>query len=184
MELNKLISLLTVMAFLVAFIIGGYFKFGYIVIAIVGGSALLAFFAWLKTTFNKPAEPAIILPIFLVGIACLMVHIIEEYLTGFAPRMSQTFHICFTTHEFVLFFGMAGYVVWILSALGLMYKNRVANFFAWVFLIGPGTAEIAHYIFPLYEGGPYHYFPGMYTAWMPMIPGIYGIYILLKEAKK
>lgn len=79
---------------------------------------------------------------------------------------------------------------------------------AWFIFIGPGVAEFTHFIFPLlkpainpetpqrvshlFANGVYisdlpnfyihatgtYYFAGMYTAILPMIPGIYAIYKL------
>jgi len=180
-EFNKYGSLFAVFAFLSIFIYVGLMYIGWPVVGIVGGSGTIALFAWLKTTFHRPAHPMVITPLYLLIIACLMVHIIEEYLAGFAPCISRLFNVDFTTHEFVLTFAMGGYVIWILAAIGLLYRSRLANYFAWFIFVGPGAAEILHYIFPLIEGGHYHYFPGMYTAWLPMIPGIYGIYTLIKK---
>jgi len=70
-----------------------------------------------------------------------------------------------------------------------------AGFVAWFIFIGPGVAEFTHFIFPLLRpaveptiaadvaGMPNYwigatgryYFSGMYTAVLPMIPGIWAI---------
>jgi hypothetical protein len=85
---------------------------------------------------------------------------------------------------------------------------------AWFIFIGPGVAEFTHFIFPVLRPilGPEtpqrishtfsngvtianmpnyyvhttgtYYFAGMYTAVLPMIPGIYAIYTLLKNDRK
>ena len=81
----------------------------------------------------------------------------------------------------------------------------LAGFFAWFIFIGPGLAEFTHFVFPLLKpaldptvpaaitatvsNGRHvaempnywigatgrYYFPGLYTAALPMIPGIYAI---------
>ena len=45
--------------------------------------------------------------------------------------------------------------------------------------------EPTHYlVFPLLEGGRFHYFPAMWTALFPMIPAIYGAALLIKGYRK
>src|SRR5699024_3817858 len=86
----------------------------------------------------------------------------------------------------------------------------LAGFIAWFIFIGPGVAEFTHFIFPLLQPAIepsnvhsitqsidgsvianmhnyyfkttwHYYFAGMYTAILPMIPGLYSIYKLTKE---
>jgi malic enzyme len=92
-----------------------------------------------------------------------------------------------------------------LTALGLFYRFPLAGFIAWFIFIGPGVAEFTHFIFPLLRpaiqpevaapvsaivsNGRFmadmpnywlkatgvYYFPGLYTAVLPMIPGVIAI---------
>ncbi|RYZ41971.1 MAG: hypothetical protein EOP49_28580, partial [Sphingobacteriales bacterium] len=107
-------------------------------------------------------------------------------------------------------FMMVGPIIYTLTILGLYYKVPLAGFVAWFIFIGPGVAEFTHFIFPLIEPqlqpgnmssitdtihgtevvnmpNYYHktsgefYFSGMWTAILPMIPGCYAIYRLVKE---
>jgi len=106
-------------------------------------------------------------------------------------------------------FALVGPTIYTLTALGLYYRIPIAGFVAWVVFIGPGVAEFTHFIFPLIRPelnaatvdpltAPIHgvltanmhnyyigttgryYFPGMWTAVLPMIPGIYVIYRLFR----
>ena len=138
----------------------------------------------------------------------------EEYLTGFAPAMSRLFNITWTERGFLIVFAFVGPALYALTAIGLFYRIRFAGFLAWFIFIGPGVAEFTHFIFPLlkpainpetpqrvahlFPNGVYiselpnyyihttgtYYFAGMYTAILPMIPGIYAIYKLLKEDRR
>jgi hypothetical protein len=100
-----------------------------------------------------------------------------------------------------------------LTALGLFTRVPLAGFLTCFIFIGPGVAEFTHFIFPLLKPdvqptvaasvqavvgrgqlmqnlpnfwvqvtGRY-YFPGMYTAILPMIPGVYGIFNLVRAAR-
>jgi hypothetical protein len=92
----------------------------------------------------------------------------------------------------------------------LFYRIPLAGFIAWFIFIGPGVAEFTHFIFPLLKPAlspavtaaitaqvangrivaampnywigatGHYYFPGLYTAVLPMIPGIYAIQRLLR----
>lgn len=171
-----------VVLLLTAFFVFGQKQIGLAVVAIVGGAGVLALIAWGLTTYRMPASPGIV-PVYLLTVACLDLHIMEEYLSGFAPRMSRLFHIpSFTVQTFMISFAFIGIIVWILAAIGLLNGNPLANYAAW-FMFSIPVMEFSHYIFPLIEGGPYHYFPGMYTAWLPALPGFYGIYRLWKESR-
>jgi hypothetical protein len=187
----------------------GYIKIGWPPVIIVGGSALIGFFFWYKTYLRKPNDPSLILPIFILTVAGLQIHMVEEYFTGFGPAMSRIFDIPWTEESFLLVFMMIGPIIYTLTTLGLYYRVPIAGFVAWFIFIGPGVAEFTHFIFPLiephlqpdnvqkltdtihgvqvtdmpnyyYKSTGRYYFSGMYTAVLPMIPGMYAIYRLTK----
>lgn len=191
----------------------GYLKLGMAPVVIVGGAAVIGFIFWYITYLRKPTDPKIILPIFILTVAALQIHMVEEYLTGFGPAMSRIFNIPWTEQSFLIVFMMVGPVIYTLTTLGLYYKVPLAGFVAWFIFIGPGLAEFTHFIFPLiephfepgninsithtidgaevinmpnyfYKTTGEYYFSGMWTAVLPMIPGVYAIYRLLKEHKK
>jgi len=185
-------------------------KIGLPPVIIIGGSALVGFFFWYFTYLKKPTDPKIILPLFVLTVAALQIHIVEEYQTGFGPAMSRLFNIPWTEKSFLMVFALVGPTIYTLTTLGLYYKVPIAGFIAWFIFIGPGVAEFTHFIFPAlqphiqpanlapvtqsingtamvnmpnyyYHTTGHYYFPGMWTALLPMIPGIYSIYRLVKE---
>jgi hypothetical protein len=155
----------------------------------------------------------VILPVFLLTVAALEVHMAEEYLTGFGPAMSRLFDISWSERSFLMVFAFIGPTLYSLTALGLYYRVPLAGFLAWFIFIGPGVAEFTHCIFPLLRpalqpelpatisgtvsnggfvaGMPnywvhvtgVYYFPGLYTAVLPMIPGIWAIRRVLRAAR-
>lgn len=180
---SKTISLVIALAFVVGTAIAGSATIGLPPMLIISSAGTLALAGWLFTTFKTPAEPATIVPIFILTVAGLIVHLGEEYAAGFGPAMSRLFGIEFTERRFLIVFAFVGPLVYQIVTLGLLRRSRLANFFAWFIFIGPGFLEFMHFVFPLIEGGPYHYFPGMYTAVLPMIPGYYGMYRLIRTAR-
>lgn len=212
-QTKRLISLLTVIAFCIAAPVMGYVKIGLPPVIIVGGSALVGFFFWYFTYFRNPTDPKLILPLFVLTVAALQIHIVEEYLTGFGPAMSRLFGIPWSEKSFLMVFALVGPTIYTLTTLGLYYRIRVAGFIAWFIFIGPGIAEFTHFIFPAlqpdiepqnvhaitevirgteianmpnyyYKTTGHYYFAGMWTAVLPMIPGIYSIYRLTRKKKE
>jgi len=199
--------------FIMAACIQGYRAIGLPPVIIVGGSGVIGFVMWNRTYLKNPVDPNVILPLFLLTVAGLEIHMCEEYLTGFGPSMSRLFNITWTEKGFLLIFAFIGPVLYTLTALGLYYRIPIAGFIAWFIFIGPGVAEFTHFIFPLLEpeilpevnqslsqdvkgvfiAGMHnywlkatgiYYFSGMYTAVLPMIPGIWAIYTLIKASRK
>jgi len=191
--------------FLVVAMWAGYTAIGLPPVVIVGGSGVVAFVIWQRSYLRRPVDPSVILPLFLLTVAALDVHMAEEYLARFGPAMSRLFDISWTERSFLLIFAFVGPCLYALTAIGLYYRVPLAGFLAWFIFIGPGVAEFTHFIFPLLKPaldptlpaaitatvsngrlvaempnywigatGRY-YFPGLYTAALPMIPGIYAI---------
>jgi len=207
---NQILSLIVAITFCLVVPITGYIKIGLPPVIIIGSSAAIAFFFWYFTYLKTPTDPKIILPLFILTVAGLQIHITEEYLTGFAPAMSRLFNIPWTEKSFLIIFALAGPTVYTLTTLGLYYKVPIAGFIAWFIFIGPGVAEFTHFIFPIimphikpadlnkitqtingievsnmpnyyYKATGHYYFPGMWTAVLPMIPGMYAIYRLTNK---
>jgi hypothetical protein len=151
-------------------------------VVIIGGSATIAYFVWLATTYKQPVNPQAILPLYLAAVAAQMIHMVEEYATDFPGEFSRLFHLNLFNRDFfvITFMGAFG-ALWLLTALGLLYRNPIANFMLWFFLIGPGLVNsVAHFSFPFF-GGHFHYFPGLVTVLLPTIFTILAIRVLLKE---
>ncbi|MGH3162929.1 MAG: hypothetical protein ACREOQ_12830 [Gemmatimonadales bacterium] len=211
---TQVLSAAAALAFIVVAMIAGYRSIGVPPVVIVGGSGIVGFVMWVKTYLRKPVGPEIILAPFLLTVAALEVHMTEEWLTGFGPAMSRLFDISWTEPSFLLVFAFIGPALYSLTALGLFYRVPIAGFLAWFIFIGPGVAEFTHFIFPLlrpaiqpYVAAPLsltvsngrfvaemrnywvhttgrYYFPGMYTAVLPMIPGIWAIRRLVRGSRQ
>jgi hypothetical protein len=211
---TSVLSAAAALAFIVVAMITGYRAIGLPPVVIVGGSGIVGFVMWVRTYLRKPVGPEIILAPFLLTVAALEVHMTEEWLTGFGPAMSRLFDISWTERSFLLVFAFIGPALYSLTALGLYYRVPIAGFLAWFIFIGPGVAEFTHFIFPLlrpaiqpdvaaplslpvsngrfvadmrnywvHTTGRY-YFPGMYTAVLPMIPGIWAIRRLVLASRQ
>src|SRR3954469_21013330 len=177
---------------------------------IVGASALIGFFCWRATNLRRPISPLTTTVLFLLTTAALHVHMYEEHSALFGPAMSRLFGIAFPDERFMQIFVFALPALYDLTAIGLLLRVPLAGFVAWFIFIGPGIAEFTHFIFPLIapalepanpapisalvdgvpiEGMANHhlavtgryYFPGLYTAILPMIPGIYAVWWVFRN---
>jgi hypothetical protein len=209
----RIASMAIAAVFLIFAMLAGYWYIGWPPVLIVGGSGTAAFVLWSLTYLRRPLPPEVVLPAFLLTVAGLQIHLIEEYLTGFAPAMSRLFNISWSVHSYLMIFVFIGPLLYTLTALGLFRRVPLAGFLMIFVLIGPGVAEFSHFIFPALRPdvqptvaasvqavvgrGQFmknlpnfwvrvtgrYYFPGMYTAILPMIPGIYGLFSLIRAAR-
>jgi hypothetical protein len=206
---TQYISMAIAALFITIACIQGYRNIGLPPVIIVGGSGVIGFVMWYRTYLKRPIDPKIILPLFLLTVAALEIHMCEEYLTAFGPSMSRLFGITWTEKSFLMIFAFIGPVLYTMTALGLYYRVPIAGFVAWFIFIGPGVAEFTHFIFPLlrpeiqpevsstlsqnvngtfvsgmhnywFQATGKYYFSGMYTAILPMIPGIWAIRSMIK----
>lgn len=179
----RYLYLLVVIAFLATASTFGLIYVGPVVVGIIGLAGVGGLIAWLLTTFKKPANPETIAPWYFLTLAALMVHITEEYITEFPRKMSETFSVTLTEPVFVIAIAMVGFVLWILGGVALLYRNPLGNYMCWFLFVGMIFAELSHFVFPLAEGGRYHYFSGMWTALLPLIPASIGMYKLVDEVR-
>jgi len=179
---------------------------------IVGVSMFVGFFCWRATNLRRPIEPQKTAILFLLTAAALHAHMIEEHVSLFGPAMSRLFGIAFPDSRFLLIFVFVLPIVYYVTTIGLLLRVPMAAFVAWFIFIGPGVAEITHFVFPFLKPslepsnlapiaatihgvrveqmenhwmsatGRY-YFPGLYTAVLPMIPGIYTIVWLFRSRR-
>ena len=59
-----------------------------------------------------------------------MIHMIEEVVAGFSEDFSLLFNVTVTGKMFAASFLIA-LAVGVLAALGLIYRNPIANYFVW-----------------------------------------------------
>jgi hypothetical protein len=210
---TRILSITAAVAFALTTMIAGYVTIGIAPLVIVGGSSLVGLVLWSRTYLKEPLDPRIILPPFLLTVAALEVHMAEEYLAGFGPAMSRLFDISWTERSFLMAFAFIGPALYSLTALGLYKRIPLAGFMACFIFIGPGVAEFTHFIFPLIQPALHpelhapisqavsnghfvadmrnfwvhttgtYYFPGMYTAVLPMIPGIWAIVRMVRASR-
>jgi hypothetical protein len=137
---------------------------------IIGGSVAVAYAAWLATTYKRPADPQTILLLYLLALAALaaqVVHTVKGFVADFPGEIAAVFRSLLLGREVFAITVMGGFAaVWILTAVGLIYRNPFANYLLWFFIVGPGVVNtIAHVSFPFIARTDY--FPGLITVILP-----------------
>src|SRR5450755_4889364 len=97
----RIASMAIAAAFLLVAMLAGYRYIGWPPVVIVGGSGTAAFILWSLTYLRRPLPPAVVLPAFLLTVAGLQIHLIEEYLSGFAPAMSRLYNISWSVNAYL-----------------------------------------------------------------------------------
>lgn len=152
-----------------------YLQAGLMVVGIICGAMVAGFVVWLRTTARRPADPAVVLPPYLLTLALFMLHVLEEHQFDFAGRIARLVHVQWSQHDFLLVIVLIGPAIWIAGAIGLYRRHPLGNYLAWFIFIGMILGEPVHLlVFPFLEGGRYHYFPGMWSALLPMVPAVFG----------
>ncbi len=151
---------------------------------IVGGSAIIAFFVWLLTTYRYPVDGRKVLPLYVLAVAMQFIHMTEEFVAGFPQQFSALTGADFSPDKFVLIAVLGFGAVYMLAGFGLVRQNPIANYVLWFFLIGPAglVNTIAHFTFPLLIGHPY--FPGLITVLLPTITGTMLAWRILKDNRQ
>lgn len=127
---GRILSLIGAVAFVLGTMALGYLRIGLPPVVIVGGSGVIALVMWNRYYLKRPPTPDVILPLFLLTVAALEIHMMEEYLTGFGPAMSRLFDISWTERSFLIVFAFVGPALYALTALGLYFRVPLAGFMA------------------------------------------------------
>jgi hypothetical protein len=156
---------------------------------VIGGSAVIAYFVWLATAWQRPIDPDLVTVPYLVLIATELLHMSEEQLTDFPGSLAKIFTIPHTfslvTHA-VLLMGCVnavalGAVVGIRSKTPLV--RQISGFVMWFYVIGPGMVNaVAHVTFPFVAHS--WYFSGLITVILPTIAGAITLLRLLESDRK
>ncbi len=174
---QRFIAPIAVAIIMTALIYSGSLILGRATMVIIGGSAVLAFFVWLATAWQRPIDPKLITVPYAVLIAMELLHMAEEQLTDFPGSLARIFVIPHTFNllsHAVLLMGLVN-ILALLAGVGIRSSNpivrQIAAFIVWFYVIGPGMVNaIAHVIFPFLAHS--WYFSGLITVVFPTVAGL------------
>lgn len=153
-----------VFLFSVLVLVLGYLSFGIWTTLIFTAGFMGGFLLWLCF----PASPAFqqIKAPFWITFALFLAHRAEEKIMGFFPAMADITGTAVPsiTSMSVISLVILSVVAWL--AIPYLLKRRYAfgYYLSWTFFASMGITELAHFIFPIFSGKPYGYFPGMISV--------------------
>lgn len=128
---------------------------------------VVAFGFWSRTKWKD--DPERILPLYLLGIAVQCLHFAEEYLMGFQRELPRLFGYEWEDARFVIF-NLLWLSIFILAALGVLQKVRLAYLIVFFFTLFAGIGNgIWHPALAAVRGS---YFPGLLTAPISLLIGV------------
>jgi len=182
MAMNRTMSLLGAVAFIVALALTGYGVVGFagalFSVAFVGGLAL-----WLLTTYRTPIDPQTIIVPYLVTVTLFIVHVAEEFAAHVEVDLARLSGLPVTQMDFLVIAAFCAPIVWLLGAIMLLKRWAFGYFVTSTFLFGMMFAELSHFVSPWMEYGSFGYTAGMYTAILPVVSGWFTFRIVRREMR-
>jgi hypothetical protein len=162
---------------------------GYLLLGSIAAVVFLIFLlgslaAWLATTYGRPADPRPMVVPYLLAVMLFFVHVAEEYYTGFWQALADLTGRPVSEMGFLAVAGLIGPVFWLAGLLLLYRRAEIGNYLAWAFVLAMSVSELAHFVFPFMADGPLGYFPGLYTAVLPLIPATYVGFLLVRDSRR
>jgi len=98
--------------------------------------------------------------------ALFILHRVEEKYFGFFARLAKMTGVATPEVLSPVVLLLVGLSVggWLLGPVLYARASEFGKYLVWTFLASMGISELAHFGFPLLEGTPYNYFPGMATT--------------------
>jgi hypothetical protein len=157
---------------------GAYYLLGRpaCIILLLAGAA---YALYLLTFFQRMPAARSILPVYLVAVAWQALHVVEEYVTGFADRFPLLFAGAFSPLEgaigwsngVFLAVNAAALALFLFGALGLARGWRIPTIFVCIFALGELLNGLGHPLLALAAGDGW-YFPGLFTGVGHLILGV------------
>ncbi|PZR29213.1 MAG: hypothetical protein DI535_03650 [Citrobacter freundii] len=145
------------------------FTFGY-----VGG-----LFCWIVAPSRLPLRK-IAVP-YVITLLLFILHKVEEREMDFFPALAELTGVPVPEEmsPLVIILYAIG-ACWLLIPFLIWKRSQLGYYLAWTFFCSMGLTELAHFIFPLFTGTPYGYFPGMWSVIALAPVGWWGMYRLSK----
>ena len=123
----------------------------------------------------------------ILATVALLIQAAEGWTFGHAKSLNSLFPSAFAdpvvfNETIYLSIALAGTALYLLGGVGIFFHHPLGNFVAWFIFFGMILGEPTHLlVFPLLEGGRYHYFPGMWTALFPLVTGVWGMVVIVTQ---
>ncbi len=187
---TKPVSAMFALTIMITIVCAAYVYLGSILAWTIAGCAVAAAAAWIKSTFEEPAEFKAFMPFFLVSAAAQMMMHFEEVYFGFPSAFSIAFSgtfsptVVFCEFSYVLGIPLLGMSLFGMTAVGIFYRQRLANYFALFAYLWAIAYGASHFVYPFFSPDGYGYLPGMAFAVVAMAVSIKGVRQIFKHTTR
>lgn len=175
------LTILSTSIFTLVILTLGYMSFGFLTTLIFMSGFLSGLILWLviptSTSWNIIKVP------YLITFSLFILHRVEEKVMNFFPALANITGVetpeILSLEVILLVFSSVG--AWLLIPHLIKRNYSFGYFLAWTFFAAMGVTELAHFIFPLFTGERYGYFPGMASVILLAPAAWWGIYRLTRK---
>lgn len=167
--------------FTLAVLIIGYISFGIWTTLIFTSGFFGGFIIWIL--FPSEVSFKFIKVPFWLAFFLFLVHRVEEKVTGFFQVLSEITMVPVPeiTSIPIILLVLISVGAWLLVPVVINRGYAFGYYLAWTFFAAMGITELAHFILPLFQQGPYGYFPGMMSVVLLAPVAWWGMWRLSKK---
>lgn len=149
-----------------------FYVFGF---ATLGGLAL-----YLATLWRRRIDTREVLLPYLLAVILFIAHVAEEYFTDFETVIGTLSGVPVSEEAFLFVAGFLAPVLMLGGAVLIHLRHPMGDYMLCFFFVAMALAELSHFLFPYLIRGHLHYVSGMYTAALPLIPAVWGLWRMLQ----
>ena len=138
------------------------------------------FLVYVLTLWRRRIDARQILIPYLATVMLFVLHVWEEYLTGFEHVIEHLSARAVPQEAFLSVAAFIAPMLWIGGAIAILARWRVGDYMLVTFFFAMLFAELTHFLFPFLIAGHFHYQSGMWTAALPLIPAAWGIWLIAR----
>jgi len=187
MYTSRLFALMAAVVFVVTLAVAAFIYGGtplVLSVVIAGATALVG---WMATAYRRPASRPAALDLYVAAVVALVVMYAEQWSGGFESRLRQLFPAAYANgvgvsdHAFVAVFPLGGTALLLLGALLYYHAAPFGRFAAWFTFAWAATSALGVYVDPLVAGRHAGILPGLVTAPLPLLIGVFGMRALVRR---
>lgn len=163
----------------------GYFSFGIWTTLIFASGFLTGFILWAFIPSSPPFK-SFKIPFWLTFAFFILLHRVEEYFSKFQEHLAAIIGtpVPEITSPALIILVLASVGGWLIAPVLINRGYSFGYYLVWTFFAAMGITELAHFVFPFFQPGPYGYFPGMASVIVLAPTAWWGMWKLSKRTVK
>lgn len=156
----------------------GYLSFGIVPALLFFSGYYAGFVLWLLAPGDAPLSAY--KTTYIATFALLIVHRIEERVSGFFPTLAQITNVPVPdlASPAIILLLLLSVVAWLGGPFLANRGSQFGNYLVWTFFASMGVTELAHFVLPFFTPDPFHYFPGAASVFLLAPAAWFGMWLL------